>query len=172
MRPQAIGLTLALSSGVLACLGAVAGGYLASYLTQRDQRWYFWQPTITTIIAGTTLCGAFLSPIPVVTLTLYALTTGIIALSIGAYFSMTQALVPANFRSTASACWLLLFNFVGVGFGQQYIGILSDAFAPAAGKESLRYALLATAVFYFISSWFFFRSAATMKDDIAAAEAA
>jgi hypothetical protein len=45
-------------------------------------------------------------------------------------------------RSVASALLLFVINLIGLGFGPQIAGILSDVLAASFGTESLRYSLL------------------------------
>jgi hypothetical protein len=45
---------------------------------------------------------------------------------------------------------LFILNIIGLGFGPQAVGLLSDWLRPEFGAESLRYALL---ILSFISIW-------------------
>ena len=42
-------------------------------------------------------------------------------------------------RSVAAAILLFIINIIGLGFGPQAVGILSDILSKNYGKESLRY---------------------------------
>jgi MFS family permease len=172
MKPQNLGPTLAVTSGLLSCIGALAGGYLVRRLARKDERWYLWQPAIVAAIAGCLLTIGFLSYSASATIALYAIGSGINSLCLGASFSTFQALVLPSIRATASACWLLIFNFFGVGFGQQFIGFVSDLFAKTAGAESLRYGLIASSFFFFFAALFFWIASRTMTADIADVDAA
>ena len=59
-----------------------------------------------------------------------------------------QNLVTQPQRATASASFLLINNFIGLGVGPLFIGGLSDALTTTYGVESLRYAAVATTLFY------------------------
>jgi len=41
-------------------------------------------------------------------------------------FAMVQQLVPVQMRAVAAAICLFLLNIIGMGFGPQGVGILSD----------------------------------------------
>src|SRR5690606_5741101 len=57
-------------------------------------------------------------------------------------FALIQSLVSLRMRALASSILLFILNIIGLGFGPQMVGILSDYFAPAYGSESLRMALM------------------------------
>jgi hypothetical protein len=66
----------------------------------------------------------------------------------------------------------LIFNFFGVGFGQQFVGFVSDMFSKTAGAESLRYGLIASSFFFIFAGLFFWIASRTMTTDIADVDAA
>ena len=51
--------------------------------------------------------------------------------------------MPVRVRATASAVILLSVNLIGLGIGPLVAGTRSDQWAPVAGANRLRYALLA-----------------------------
>jgi hypothetical protein len=51
-------------------------------------------------------------------------------------------MVGLRMRAVASALLLFLLNIIGLGFGPQITGILSDLLREVAGNESLRYSLM------------------------------
>ena len=72
-------------------------------------------------------------------------------------------------RALAASITLFVLNIIGMGFGPQMVGIMSDVFAPAYGKESLRMALL---VLCFINLWcalHYYLAGRTLKDDLQSA---
>jgi MFS family permease len=69
----------------------------------------------------------------------------LLGFNLGPTFAMVQTLAPPESRTTAAATLLFLGNTVGLGLGPVLIGALSDALAPFASQDSLRFALLAVA---------------------------
>ncbi len=72
-------------------------------------------------------------------------------------------------RALASAFMLFVLNIIGLGLGPQGVGILSDLLSGAFGEESLRYALLATAMVNVWSTVHYFLAARTLRADLARA---
>ncbi len=58
-------------------------------------------------------------------------------------------------RATASALFLFINNLIGIGLGSYLLGLLSDELRVLVGAESLRYAILAGTVFYFVAAALF-----------------
>ena len=65
-------------------------------------------------------------------------------------YALSLSLAPPQIRGTTTAMLQVLGNLAGFGLGPQLVGMLSDAFQPLAGTESLRYALM---VFVFVNVW-------------------
>jgi MFS family permease len=88
-------------------------------------------------------------------------------------FALIQSLVSLRMRALASSIMLFILNIIGLGFGPQLVGILSDLFAPAYGQESLRMALLVLA---FVNLWcalHYYLAGRTLRaDQVALAQAA
>lgn len=61
---------------------------------------------------------------------------------LGPAFAMAQGLASAHMRALVSAILLFIINLVGLGFGPQVVGALSDWLRPQYAVESVRYALL------------------------------
>jgi MFS family permease len=57
-------------------------------------------------------------------------------------FALIQGLVGVRMRALASSITLFVINIIGLGFGPQLVGILSDSLSAAYGQESLRMSLL------------------------------
>jgi len=82
---------------------------------------------------------------------------------------VTQAVAGPRMRATATALYLLIVNLIS-GLGAQTVGILSDAFRPTYGVNSLGIALLGVGVVFSLwAAFHFWMIARTLKDDIATA---
>lgn len=71
---------------------------------------------------------------------------------LGPITSAIQRLVPPAERATASACFLLINNLIGIGFGTFIFGYLSDALQPRFGAASLHYAMIGGLAFYLLAA--------------------
>jgi len=88
---------------------------------------------------------------------------------LGPSFAVTQTLSPVRMRALASALLLFAINIVGLGLGPQMVGALSDLLRPALGDESLRYAILAGCMTYFVAALFFALAGRAARADFATA---
>lgn len=123
-------------------LGTFLGGWLGDRLATRDQRWYMILPGLATAIGIPFAACVYLWPDGYVAL-LFAVPASLLgAMYLGPTFAMAQGLARPHMRALVSAILLFIINLVGLGFGPQVVGLLSDAFAPDLGVESVRYALL------------------------------
>ncbi len=83
---------------------------------------------------------------------------------------MVQALVPLRMRTVASAILLFVINIIGLGFGPQLVGILSDLLTDRFANESMRYALFITGFINVWSAFHFFLATRSLKSDLANAQ--
>jgi len=90
---------------------------------------------------------------------------GITAIT-GPLFATIQTLVPERMRAMSIALIYLFANLVGAGLGPLAAGVLSDAFRPLFGEESLRYALLVLSPGYFWCGWHLWRGSRSVARDI------
>ena len=63
----------------------------------------------------------------------------------------------------AAATAQMIGALSALGLGPTLIGILSDAFAPVAGQDGLRYALTTTLLVPIAAIWIFHRAAQSMR---------
>ncbi len=127
-------------------LGTFLGGWLGDRLAVRDQRWYMALPGISTALAIPFSIAFYLWPDRYGAL-LFAVPAAILGpMYLGPTFAMAQGIAKPQMRALVSAILLFIINLIGLGFGPQVVGILSDALAPTYAHESVRYALLAVVV--------------------------
>ncbi len=141
-----IGSWLALIGFTGGVLGVYLGGSLSDRLAVRDVRWYMWLPAVSTAIYIPFAFALYLWPTPHIALLLSLPGAILGGMYLGPTFAMTQTLVRPEMRALASAILLFIINLVGLGFGPQGVGALSDLLHDSFGVESLRYALLITVV--------------------------
>ncbi len=150
-------------------IGVYLGGFLSDRVAERDVRWYMWLPALSTAIYLPFAFLLYLWPTPHAAL-LMALPGALLGgMYLGPTFAMTQTLVRPEMRALASAILLFIINLIGLGFGPQGVGLLSDVLQPEFGVESLRYALLITVVTFAAWSVVHYALAArTLREDLQA----
>lgn len=145
-----VGQYLAAVIGGAGVIGALVGGRLADRLGERDKRWRLWIVAWAKFIAAPIIVYFFLEMDTSVALFVYIPTVLLGAFYLGPSFAMIQTRAPVEMRALCSAIMLFVLNIIGLGFGPQAVGLLSDYLKPEYGAESLRYALL---ILSFISLW-------------------
>jgi MFS family permease len=132
--------------------GVFAGGWLADRLGQVDRRWYARLPAIAWLITAPTFALGLLAPNLYVAWPLLLIPNALNILWLGPVTTAVQHLVPQPMRSTASASFLLINNFIGLGVGPMLIGALSEAFKARLGADALRYATVSVLGFYLLAA--------------------
>ncbi len=168
LSPTEVGLILALMTGVVGAMGTFTAGKLTDVLSRRDIRWRTW-----VVALGK---GGYV-PFLAAALWVDDLTTALILYLIPAFFggfylaptfSLIQSLVSLRMRALASSITLFVLNIIGMGFGPQLVGILSDFFAPEYGQHSLRMALIVLSFLNLWCAYHYFTAGRTLSADIAA----
>lgn len=147
------GLSLADTSlllGAVAIVGGVAGillgGYLADHFGKTDRRAYGRIPAIAFLIGfPALLAGVTVEAVPAI-FALLLIPQAMGYVWAGPSVAVIQNIAPANIRTTASALYLLIVNFIGLGIGTMSFGVLSDAFTERFGASALQYSIIAIAI--------------------------
>lgn len=147
------GLSLADTSlllGAVAIVGGVAGillgGYLADHFGKTDRRAYGRIPAIAFLIGfPALLAGVTVEAVPAI-FALLLIPQAMGYVWAGPSVAVIQNIAPPNVRTTASALYLLIVNFIGLGIGTMSFGILSDAFTERFGASALQYSIIAIAI--------------------------
>lgn len=84
---------------------------------------------------------------------------------LGPALSAFQNMAPPNMRATAGAMFLLINNLIGLGFGDFFIGRMSDFYKAEYGAESLRYSMLTAVGFYVVAALLYFIATPRLKRD-------
>jgi len=171
LTPAETGTLLALIGGVIGGIGTLSGGWLADRLAKRDKRMYVW------LTAGVKLG---ILPIAIWYYLTTDLMTAIILTTITAFFggfylsvsfALNQSLLPPARRALGSALLLFCINIVGLGFGPQLVGILSDYFSADYGVDGLRYALIVVVSMNLWGCFHYFWAGRNLREDLKIAEA-
>lgn len=166
LAPTEVGLILALMTGLVGALGTFTAGKMADVLARRDVRWRAWLVAIGKGGYVPFLAGVFMVDDLRTALVLYLIPAFFGGFYLAPTFALVQSLVPLRMRALASSIVLFVLNIIGMGFGPQLVGILSDVFAPAYGAESLRMALLVLSVLNFWCAYHYFTAARTLGADL------
>jgi MFS family permease len=145
--------------------GVFAGGWLADRLGAGDKRWYARLPAIAWLISAPTFVAGLLAPSLAVAWPILLVPNALNILWLGPVTTAVQHLVPQRMRATASACFLLINNLIGLGVGPLLIGGLSDALKQSYGAESLRYAAVACTGFYFVAAGLMWIASTRLRSD-------
>ena len=133
-------------------VGVLAGGFLADRLGHLDRRWYAWIPAIAWLISAPLFLLGFSTPSLALAWVLLLIPNALNILWLGPIITAVQHLVERPMRATASACFLLINNLIGLGVGPLLIGAVSESLKADYGVESLRYAALGALVFYLVAA--------------------
>jgi predicted MFS family arabinose efflux permease len=137
-----IGVYLGLLYGIGGAIGFAGGGYVADKLGRDDKKRSLWGVAIATMIAWVFVFPVMLLDNVSVVLALFFLPIVFSNFYLATTFAQVQGMVGLRMRAVASAFILLILNIIGLGFGPQVTGLLSDLLATQYGNESMRYSLL------------------------------
>ena len=145
--------------------GVFMGGWLADKLGQSDRRWYARLPAIAWLITAPTFALGLMSSDPWLAWPLLLIPNALNILWLGPVTTAIQHLVRQPMRSTASACFLLINNLIGLGVGPMLIGALSELFKERYGNEALRYAAVSVVAFYILAAILMLLAARRLRND-------
>jgi MFS family permease len=163
-----LGVWLGLIFSMGGIFGTLAGGYIAARWFGNDEARQLRLSAIG--IAATVPFFMLFVLLPHVEHALVALLILVVmgSLFFGPVFALLQRLVTDDMRATTLAVVMLLYNLIGMGVGPQVVGVFSDLLAPAAGSDSLRYAMLSMSLVGLWAAFHFWRVGRTVQADLAA----
>jgi predicted MFS family arabinose efflux permease len=167
-----VGFTLALMTGLVGGMGTFTAGRLTDVLARNDERWRAWVVAVAKAAYVPFLAVVFLVDDFWLAIALYTIPAFFGGFYLAPTFSMIQSLVSLRMRALASSITLFMLNIIGLGFGPQLVGVMSDLFAPAYGNESLRMALF---VLTFLNLWcafHYYLAGRYLREDLAGVAAA
>ena len=165
-----VGTWLALIAGIAGAAGAYAGGHLSDHLGKRDYRWSYWVPALSTLGAGLLLLPMMLSGHQYVMWGFYVLVALCQAMFLGPTIAMAHALVGPRYRALSSSVLFFILNIIGLGLGPLTVGAISDALMPSLGVDSIRWAIMSTAVAAIVGAGLYFNAARYVRDDLRSGE--
>ncbi len=163
-----VGTWLALIVGIGGAAGALLGGFLSDHLSPRDARWVYWVPAVSTLATAVFLVPTLLSGNQYVMWSIYAIVVVNQAMFLAPTIAAAHALVGPHYRALSSAVVYFVLNIIGLGLGPLAVGTVSDALAPSIGVESIRWAMMTTAVAAAVGAWLYFLAARNVRADLEA----
>ena len=169
---------------VVVAVGGMSGTFLGgvacdrSYAKTGDLRWYVWIPALTLIVSVPCAWLVYSWPDKVPAMLMLAPYIAIAGAYLAPSIATTHRLVGTRERALASAFLLLILNFIGLGLGPLFSGVLSDLFrillvaegvdSTVAVADGLRWAIRVTVVINLWSALHYFLAARTLREDVAA----
>lgn len=156
--------------GFASIAGTFLGGYLGDRFAAKDTRWYVWLPGIATMLSLPSSTFVYLWGDPYAALWVLSISYFLGAYYLGPTFSMVQGMVGLRMRAMAASISLFILNIIGLGLGPQFAGLTSDVLNATTdlGSESLRWALVISLIFNFVSAILYLLAGRTLHDDLQA----
>ena len=127
-------------------IGVLLGGWLADRSARNDPGYYPKLAGLSWLVSAPLFILGFLAPSPGLAWLVLVVPQALNLIWFGPVITAVQHLVASQMRATASACFLLIANLLGLGVGTLLVGALSDAMSAAFGAQSLRYAAIISVV--------------------------
>lgn len=141
-----VGLILGPIAGLFGAVGTFLGGYLADRLSKRDLSWNARVIGYAKFGAAPLILAFYLTDAFTIALIFYLPAILLGAFYLGPSFAIIQSVAPLAIRATAAAITLFILNFIALGLGPLFVGIVSDLLEPVFKQDSLRYALMGTSL--------------------------
>ena len=132
--------------------GMLIGGWIADRLGRHNRGFFAWVPAIAFVAGAPLFAAGIYSDNTSAAFILMLLPQALAYVWFGPILSAVQHLVAPPARATASACFLLINNLIGLGGGIYALGALSRALVPLYGAQSLRYSMLFSLGLYLVSA--------------------
>ena len=145
--------------------GVFAGGWFADRLGAGNRAWYARLPAIAWIVSAVAWAAGLLAPNLYAAWLLLLIGNGVNILWLAPVVTSVQHLAPASMRSTASGCFLLINNLIGLGAGPLLIGAISDGLKTTYGEDALRNAAVVGTAFYLLAAMLMFLASRRLPSD-------
>lgn len=166
LSPGETGLWLGISAGLAAVAGTWAGGWLADHYGARDKRHIVTAPALGLLAGAPILFFGYAAADWRLGLVLIVIATVLNSFYYGPTYACVQGLVRPQARAMATAVMLFAQNLIGLGLGPLFFGMLSDALAPVAGVESVRWVLFGATWLGLVPAFFFWRARAHLAREL------
>ena len=130
-----VGLIFGLIGGAAAAAGTVLGGVASDWAGKRAMRWYALIPGFSVLLAAPGYVLAYTRESPQLAVACMVLPMLLHYVYLGPTLGVMHNLVGPRMRATATALFIFIVNFIGLGAGPYVTGRLNDYFAE---REFLR----------------------------------
>jgi MFS family permease len=166
LSPGETGLLLGLILVVAGVAGPWLGGMMADKFGKIDKRHLLTTPALGMVIATPILFLGYFATDWRVAIILLFVPSALNAAYYGPTYACVQGLVKPEARAVAAAFMLFAQNLIGLGLGPLLFGMMSDAFKPLAGDESVRWVLYGAAWLGLVPAFFFWRASLRLKEEL------
>ena len=135
--------------------GIYASGRIVDRFSRRDKSAYARIPAISLLLALPFFLGFAWAPSWPLALAFLCVPLFLNSFFLSATVTFVQGEVPPERRVISGALLLLVMNFIGLGFGPTYVGMVSDVFRPTHGAHALQAAYYALAPAYLVGAALF-----------------
>lgn len=171
LTPGETGLTLGIVGGLSSLFGTWAGGWVSDRFARVNKRHMLTAPAIGMVVAAPILFLAYNATSWQMALALLVVPIIFNSMYYGPSYAAVQGLVRKEARAVATATLVFAQNLIGLGLGPLFFGMMSDAFRPMAGEESVRWVLWGAAWLGLLPAFFFWRASLRLTDEQAAVTA-
>jgi predicted MFS family arabinose efflux permease len=135
--------------------GIYASGRIVDYFARRSKTAYAIVPAASLVLALPFFLGFAWAPGWRLALAFLAVPMFLNSFFLSATITFVQSEVAPERRVISGALLLLVMNFIGLGMGPTYVGMMSDFFRPTYGEHALQAAYYALAPMYLIGALLF-----------------
>lgn len=135
--------------------GIYASGRIVDRFAARSRAAYATVPAVSLVVALPFFLGFVWAPSWPLALAFLCVPMFLNSFFLSATVTFVQGEVSPERRVISGALLLLVMNFVGLGLGPTYVGMVSDYFLPTHGVHALQSAYFALAPMYLIGSALF-----------------
>lgn len=155
MALEDVAVWYALVVGIGMSGGIYASGRIVDRFARRTKAAYATVPAASLVLALPFFLGFVWAPRWELALTFLLVPMFLNSFFLSATVTFVQGEVSPDRRVMSGALLLLMMNFIGLGLGPTYVGMMSDYFRPAAGEHALQAAYYALSPMYLIGALLF-----------------
>lgn len=167
MSGRDAGVQFGIAAALAGAVGVSLGGILADRLAKRDERWYAWLGSVSSLTAFPFALGFSWAPTSALALLAFVPFYALNNIYVSSLWTLVQNLVSPRMRATAAATQLGILNIVGLGVGPLVAGYVSEVLEPTYGVDGLRVAMTIAASIGAAAAIFFALCGRTLRADLA-----
>lgn len=168
MTLEDVAVWYALVVGIGMSTGIYASGRIVDRFARRSKAAYATVPAASLVLALPFFIGFAWAPSWKIALAFLLVPMFLNSFFLSATVTFVQNEVAPERRVISGALLLLVMNFIGLGLGPTYVGMMSDFFRPDYGEHALQTAYYALAPMYLIGALLFLWLARLIKRSEAA----